>query len=96
MSAQIGQRSSATSSRSAELDGASSLEGCALAIAVASAEVRAMWSRCTWPDEMASWNASASSAKYAPHVKRDRNQPIVVVLHTARRADPFRRHFREL
>src|SRR6266568_8835716 len=62
------------------MDGGSSLEG-ALAIAVASAEVSAMWSRCTWPNEMASWNASASSARYAPHLERDRNQLIVVTLH---------------
>src|SRR5207249_10638840 len=80
MSAQIGQRSSAASSRSARSDGVS-LEACVLAIAVASAEVSAVRSRCTWPNEMASWNASASSARYAPHLERDRNQPIVVTLH---------------
>jgi len=81
MSAQIGQRSSATSLRSARLDGvSSSLEG-ALAIAVASAEVSAVRSRCTWPNEMASWNASASSARYAPHLARARNQAMVFVLH---------------
>src|SRR5215813_13133738 len=37
-----------------------------------------MW--CTWPNETASWNASANSARYAPNLERHRNQPILVTL----------------
>jgi hypothetical protein len=51
--------------------------GCAPASALAPAETGAMRSRCTWPNETASWNASANSARYDPNLERDRNQPIV-------------------
>ena len=42
--------------------------------------VSAKRSRCTCPNVSASWNASANSARYAPHFDRDRNQFIVVAL----------------
>src|SRR5262249_4993558 len=82
MSVQIGQWSSAGCSRPAGLDGAlrSSADGGAPASALAGAESGATRSRCTWPNEIASWNASANSARYAPNLERDRNQLIVVTL----------------
>src|SRR5262245_22535204 len=43
-----------------------------------------MRSRCTCPNETASWNASANSARYAPNLDRVRNQFIVVKLHASR------------
>jgi hypothetical protein len=80
MSVQIGQQSSATSSRPAGLDGAlrSSADACVLARAVAPAATGAISSRCTWPNETASWNASANSVRYDPNLERDRNQHIIV------------------
>src|SRR5262245_52345646 len=86
VSVQIGQWSSAGCSRPAGLEGAlkSSGDGGAPASALAPAESGAMRSRCTWPNETASWNASANSARYAPNLERDRNQFIVVTLHASR------------
>ena len=52
--------------------------GSAPANALAPAETGAMRSRCTWPNETASWNASANSARYEPSLERDRNQRMVV------------------
>src|SRR6516165_4980711 len=80
ISVQIGQWSSAGCSRPAGLEGAvtSSADGCAPAGALAPAETGAMRSRCTCPNETASWNASANSARYAPNLERDRNQLMVV------------------
>jgi hypothetical protein len=97
ISVQIGQQSSARSSRPAGLEGAltSSPGGCALASAVAPAEAGAIYSECTCPNETASWNVSASNAKYEPNLERDRNQPIIITLrasHTRQRqclADNF-------
>jgi hypothetical protein len=75
---QIGQKSSARSSRPVGLDGAliSSLD-CALASAVAPTDTDAMWSRCTCPMETASWKASTNSARQDPNLERDRNQCII-------------------
>src|SRR5262249_56178155 len=75
ISAQIGQWSSARCSRPAGLGGAvrSSVDGGAPASALAPAGSGATRSRCTWPNEIASWNASANSARYAPNLERDRN-----------------------
>src|SRR6516225_7898328 len=98
ISVQIGQRSSARRSRPAGPEGAlrSSADGCTLASALAPAARGAMRSRCTWPNETASWNASANSARYAPNLERDRNQRIVVTLHASHAAaEPFCRHTRE-
>jgi hypothetical protein len=79
ISVQIGQQSSATSSRPGGLDGAlTSSPDCVLANAAAPADRGASSSRCTWPNETASWNASANSARYDPNLERDRNQRIVV------------------
>src|SRR5262249_13663317 len=82
ISVQIGQWSSAGCSRPAGLEGAlrSSADGCAPASALAPAEAGVKCSTCTWPNETASWNASANSARYAPNLERDRNQRIVVTL----------------
>src|SRR5262245_24226877 len=82
ISVQIGQWSSAGCSRPAGLEGAvrSSADGGAPASALAPAASGAIRSRCTWPDETASWNASANSARYAPNLERDRNQLIVGTL----------------
>jgi hypothetical protein len=77
ISVQIGQQSSAESSRPVGLDGTSSPD-CVLASAAASADRGAISSRCTWPNETASWNASANSARYELNLERDRNQRIVV------------------
>jgi hypothetical protein len=98
ISVQIGQQSSARSSRPAGLEGASrSADGGASASALAGAESGVKCSRCTWPNETASWNASANSARYAPDLERDRNQRIVVTLHASNApAEPFCRHAREL
>src|SRR5262249_21998237 len=61
--------------------------------ALAPAARGAMFLRCTWPNETASWNASANSARYAPNLERDRNQRIVVTLHASdAAAEPFCRH----
>src|SRR6266498_1035683 len=77
MSVQIGQQSSATSSRPAGLDGAlTSSPGCVLASAVV--DSGAISSTCTWANETASWNASGNSVRYDPNLERDRNQHIVV------------------
>src|SRR5262249_61978341 len=63
----------------------------------APAEGGAMRSRCTWPNETASWNASANSARYAPNLERDRNQLIVVTLRASDAAtEPFCRRTRGL
>src|SRR5262245_30957964 len=85
ISVQIGQRWSARPSRPAGLEGAlrSSANGCAWASALAPTDGGAMRSRCTWPNETASWNASANSARYEPDLLRDRNQRIVVTLHAS-------------
>ena len=101
ISVQIGQWSSAGCSRPAGLEGAlgSSADGCAPASALAPVptEGGAMRSRCTWPNETASWNASANSARYAPNLERDRNQRMVVTLRASHAtAEPFCRHAREL
>src|SRR5262249_50138970 len=99
ISVQIGQWSSAGCSRPAGLGGAvrSSADGGVPASALAGAESGAMRSRCTWPNETASWNASANSARYAPNLERDRNQLIVVTLHASHAAaEPFCRRTREL
>src|SRR5262245_22546836 len=101
ISVQIGQWSSAGCSRPAGLDGAvrSSADGGAPASALAPvpAEGGVKCSRCTWPNETVSWNASANSARYAPNHERDRNQLIVVTLHAPDApAEPFCRHAREL
>src|SRR5262249_822770 len=54
-------------------------------------------SRCTCPNETASWNASANSARYAPNLERDRNQLIVVTLHAPDAPqEPFCRPTRQL
>src|SRR5262245_63239539 len=82
MSVQIGQWSSASA-------GNSWPAGSTAAVAAAFAGWRAnsaeAWpesgsppSICTCPNDSASWNASANSARYEPHLERDRNQPIVV------------------
>src|SRR6266481_2953641 len=95
MSVQIGQQSSARSSRPAGLEGAlrSAADGCAPASALAPTEGGAMRSRCTWPNETASWNASANSARYEPALLRDRNQRMVVTLHASHAAaEPFCRY----
>src|SRR5262252_7696212 len=88
ISVQIGQWSSAGCSRPAGLEGAlrSSADGCAPASALAPvpAEGGVKRSTCTWPNETASWNASANSARYAPNLERDRNQRIVVTLRASR------------
>jgi hypothetical protein len=52
----------------------SSAVGGAPASALAPAASGAMRSRCTWPNETASWNASANSARYAPQ-SRTRPEP---------------------
>jgi hypothetical protein len=95
MSVQIGQQSSARSSRPVGLEGAlrSAADGCAWASALAPTEGGAMRSRCTWPNETASWNASANSARYEPALVRDRNQRIVATLRAPHApAEPFRRY----
>src|SRR5262245_45225864 len=55
---------------------------------------------CTCPNDSASWNASANSARYEPHLERDRNQPIVVTrcasLARLATAEPFRRPHRDV
>jgi hypothetical protein len=81
VSVQIGQKSSARFSCPVGVEGAlaSLADDCALAT-VAALETEATWSRCTWANETASWNASANSARYGPNLERDRNQPIVVTL----------------
>jgi hypothetical protein len=86
ISVQIGQWSSASPSRPDRLAGAlrSAVDGCAPASTLAGADGGAMRSRCTWPNETASWNASANSARYAPALERDRNQRIVVTLRASR------------
>src|SRR5262249_52411612 len=90
MSAQIGQKSCATSARPVGRGTwTSSLGGRALASALAPAPAGAMWSRCTWPNDTASWNASATSARYEPNLEYDRNQPIVVTFRAPDRAEPF-------
>src|SRR5262249_42257425 len=99
ISVQMGQWSSAGGSRPAGLGGAvrSSADGGAPASALAPTEGGAMRSKCTWPNETASWNASANSARYAPNLERDRNQLIVVTLRAPDApAEPFCRHAREL
>src|SRR4029453_7009342 len=52
-------------------------------------------SRCTGPNDSTSWTASANSARYEPHLERDRNQPIVVTLCASlarlATAEPFHR-----
>src|SRR5262249_59467520 len=86
-------------SRAAGLGGAvrSSADGGAPASALAPTEGGAMRSKCTWPNETASWNASANSARYAPNLERDRNQLIVVTLRAPDApAEPFCWHAREL
>src|SRR5262249_3465709 len=47
-------------------------------------------SRCTCPNEMTSWKASANSARYEPHLERDRKAPMVVTLRASQVAEPFR------
>jgi hypothetical protein len=91
ISVQIGQQSSARSSRPAGLEGTlrSSAEACVLASAAAPGETGVMWSRCTWPNETASWNASANSARHDPNLERDRNQRIVITLRASCTAAPF-------
>ena len=79
---QIGQRWSARSSRPAGSAGAlrASLDASALATVNLSGDTGAKRSRCTCPNVRASWSASANSARYEPHLDRDRNQFIVVAL----------------
>ena len=91
ISVQIGQQSSARSSRPGGEEGAlgSSGDACVLASAVAPAETGTICSRCTCPNETASWNASASSARYEPTLERDRNQFIVVTLRASDHAEPL-------
>src|SRR6266404_5957787 len=67
MSVQIGQQSSARSSRPVGLEGA----------------LRWSADGCAWANETASWNASANSARYDPALLRDRNQRILVTLHAS-------------
>jgi len=55
-----------------------------LATVNGSADVGAERSRCTCPNVSASWNASANSARYEPHLDRDRSQFIVVALRASR------------
>jgi len=86
ISVQIGQWSSARPSRPVGLEGAvrSSAAGGAAASTPTPAETGAVRSRCTCPNETASWNASANSARYAPNLERDRNQRMVVTLCASR------------
>jgi len=97
ISVQIGQQSSARSSRPAGLEGAlrSAAGVCAPASALAPvpAEGGVKCSRCTWPNETASWNTSANSARYEPNLERDRNQRMVVTLRASHAAaEPFCRY----
>ena len=82
ISVQIGQRSSARCSGFVGSAGAvrTSFDAFALPSANLPAECGVKLSRCTCPKVRASWKASANSARYEPHLDRDRNQCIVVAL----------------
>src|SRR5262245_25879321 len=84
MSVQIGQWSSARVGNSLP---AGSTAAAAAAFAGWTANSAEAWpetgappSTWTCPNESASWATSANSARYEPHLERDRNQPIVVAL----------------
>src|SRR5262245_40839250 len=83
MSVQIGQWSSARAGNSLPAGStatASAFAGWTANSAEAWPETGAPPSRWTCPNESTSWTATANSARYEPHLERDRNQPIVVAL----------------
>src|SRR5262245_52825783 len=84
MSVQIGQWSSGRAGNSLPAGSTAAATDAFAGWTAKSAEVwpetGAPPSRCTCPNESASWTASANSARYEPHLERDRNQPIVVAL----------------
>src|SRR5262245_62047886 len=78
MSVQIGQWSSASAGNSLSAGStaaADALDGWTANSAEACPETGAPPSRCTCPNESASCTTSANSARYEPHLERDRNQP---------------------
>src|SRR5262245_10068717 len=103
MSVQIGQQSSARAGDSlpaGSTAAADASDGWTANSAEAWPESGSPPSMCTCPNDSASWNASANSARYEPHLERDRNQPIVVTrcasLARLATAEPFRRPHRDV